>query len=166
MAKIPMRRTALAGLAMLTALLLTSCYREPSVLAPPPASRAPAPAPAAPAPSAREASSLDEYKIMLAQRIAAANPRLIFSGALPPMLPAIVVVDFAVDHNGEISGLRVHRSRDDDASSIALNAVRAAAPFPKPGKLIKGLHRTLPLTETFLFNRDYLFQLRTLAGPQ
>jgi periplasmic protein TonB len=170
MATTPLRRAALAGLASLLqasllATLLTSCYRQPTVLPPPPVTRAPAPAPL-PAPSSREAANLSDYKIQVAQHIAAANPRLIFYGSLPPMLPAIVVLDFTIDSNGNIGNLRVHRSRDEDASSIAMNAVRQAEPLPRPGSLLRGSHRALAVTETFLFNRDYQFQLRTLAGPQ
>lgn len=166
MATTPLRKTALAGLASLAGMsllagLLTSCYRQPTVLPPPPVTRAPAPQPA---PSPRMAASLDEYKIQVARHIAAANPKLIFYGTLPPMLPAIVVLDFTIDSNGNIGNLRVHRSRDEDASSIAMNAIRQAEPLPRPGSLLRGRH--LAVTETFLFNRDYQFQLRTLAGPQ
>lgn len=168
MATTPLRKAALAGLASLVGMsllagLLTSCYRQPTVLPPPPVTRAPAPVPQ-PAPSQRQAANLDDYKIMVAQRIAAANASQIFYGALPPMLPAIVVLDFTIDGNGNIGSLRVHRSRDDDASSIAMSAVRRAEPLPRPGSLLRGRH--LAVTETFLFNRDYQFQLRTLAGPQ
>lgn len=172
MATTPLRRAALTGLASLLqasllATLLTSCYRQPTVLPPPPVTRAPAPAPARlPAPSPREAANLSDYKIQVAQHIAAANPKLIFYGSLPPMLPAIVVLDFTIDSNGNIGNLRVHRSRDEDASSIAMNAVRQAEPLPRPGSLLRGGHRALAVTETFLFNHDYQFQLRTLAGPQ
>lgn len=173
MAMTPLRKTALAGLASLLgtsllaglfASLLTSCYTQPTVQpAPPVVTRAPAPA-HVPAPSQRQPATLDDYKIMVAQRIAAANASQIFYGTLPPMLPAIVVLDFTVDGNGNIGTLHVHRSRDDDASSIAMNAVRRAEPLPRPGSLLRGRH--LAVTETFLFNRDYQFQLRTLAGPQ
>lgn len=155
----PTKLVVLAGLA---SLLLTSCYKEPSVLPRP----APAvPTPAAP-PAAREVATLDEYKTLVARCIVAANPKVIFNGQLPPMLPAIVVVDFGIDGNGQVNSLKVHRSRDDDASTIALDAIKLAAPYPKPGALLKGWHKSLQLTETFLFNRDYQFQLRTLAGPQ
>ena len=162
----PLRKTALAGLAsLLGTSLLTSCYQQPSVLPPPPVTRARAPAPASvPAPSQRQVASLADYKIQVAQHIVAANPKMIFYGMLPPMLPAIVVLDFTIDSNGNIDNLRVHRSRDEDASSIAMNAVRLAEPLPRPGSLLRGRH--LAVTETFLFNRDYQFQLRTLAGPQ
>lgn len=172
MAMTPLRKTALAGLASLLgtsllaglfASLLTSCYTQPTVHPAPPVTRAPAPAPV-PAPRERQAATLDDYKIMVAQRIAAVNAGQIFHGALPPMLPAIVVLDFTIDGNGNVGNLRVHRSRDEDASSIAMNAVRRAEPLPRPGSLLRG--RNLAVTETFLFNRDYQFQLRTLAGPQ
>ena len=148
--------------------LLTSCARQ-EVL--PPAK--PAPAPGRPAPPSavapqvqRPAANLDDYKIQVAQQINAANPSVIFSGRLPPMMAAIVVLDIGIGHDGEIVALRVHRSPDEESARIALAAVKQGAPYPKPAHLLKWGHHSLAFSETFLFNRDQRFQLRTLAGPQ
>jgi protein TonB len=155
-------RWAFSGLA---ALLLAACQNPPppkvAVAAPeirgaPPESR-----------SAATARNIDDYKIQVAGQILAANPAIIFSGRLPPMLPAIVVVDISVNRDGELASVEVKRSRDGEASKVALAAVkRVGAPFPKPQHLMLRGHKTLDFSETFLFDHQYRFQLRSLAGPQ
>lgn len=158
-----------AGLALMIALALAGCRnKEPTVLpsAPPTQGVPTAPAPTPAAKPLREAANVEEYKTLVAEHIVAANPALIFSHKLPPMLPAIVVLDIGIDREGKIHQLKVHRSRDDKASTVAMEAVRNAAPFPKPVKLVKFGHKDLVFSETFLFNKEYQFQVRTLAGPQ
>ena len=156
-------RWASSGLA---ALLLAACQNPPppkvTVAAPvvrvaPPESRA----------AATTARNIDDYKIQVAGQILAANPAIIFSGRLPPMLPAIVVVDISVNRDGELASVEVKRSRDREASKVALAAVkRVGMPFPKPQNLMLRGHKTLDFSETFLFDHQYHFQLRSLAGPQ
>ena len=89
-----------------------------------------------------------------------------FSGALPPMLPAIVVMRITVDQNGKLTQANVMRSRDEEASKVALASIRRTAYLPMPYNLARGPGRSLTYMETFLFNADYRFQLRTLAPIQ
>ncbi len=97
----------------------------------------------------------------------AANAEYIFSGRLPPMLPAIVVLDLSVGPDGELKSVHVHRSRDSEASAAALAAVRRVPVFfPPAAHLMRRHARTFDFSETFLFNDQYRFQLRTLSGPQ
>jgi protein TonB len=155
-------RWAFSGLA---ALLLAACQNPPppKVAVSAPAFRVAPPEPKAAAP----ARNIDDYKIQVAAQILAANPAIIFSGRLPPMLPAIVVVDISVNRDGELASVEVKRSRDGEASKVALAAVkRVGAPFPKPQHLMLRGHKTLDFSETFLFDHQYHFQLRSLAGPQ
>jgi protein TonB len=162
-------KRAAAGASAAALTLLSACHNQPTIMpAPPPvthvpaAGKPPAPAPAAP----RAAANLDEYKIQVAERIMAANPKVIFSGRLPEMMTAIVVLDIGIGRDGEVTSVKVHRSPNSQASEIAVDAVKLAGPYPQPGKLLGVLHRSLTFSETFLFNRDYQFQLRTLSGPQ
>lgn len=113
-----------------------------------------------------QASYLNAYKNEVAQHILAGNADTIFSGQLPPMLPAIVVVTIVIDADGQLHKAVVQRSRDAEASRVALASLRRVAPFPKPTRLLGAGNRVLEFSETFLFNADYKFQLRTLAGPQ
>ncbi|WP_157406689.1 MULTISPECIES: hypothetical protein [unclassified Janthinobacterium] len=153
----------------LLSLLLSGCQKTPPRTPPTPsvaemaAPPAPAAAPKPPAPM----NNIDDYKMLVAQQILDANPGITFSGQLPPMLPAIVVVDISVDRDGELRSVEVKRSRNKEASKVALAAVkRVGAPFPKPLHLLKRNHKTLDFSETFLFNERFHFQLRSLAGPQ
>jgi protein TonB len=155
---------------VLVAALLSACQKpQPTVLpAPPPVVHGPAQAPSLIPTERRPAASLtlDEYKAQVARQIMAANPKVIFSGRLPEMMTAIVVLDIGIGRDGEVSSVKVHRSPNSQASEIAVDAVKLGGPYPQPGKLLGMMHRTLTFSETFLFNRDYQFQLRTLAGPQ
>lgn len=140
--------------------LLAACQSTP-----PPAANTPtyARTPAA----IQLAASIDVYKSLVAQQIMAANAEYTFSGRLPPMLPAIVVLDLSVGPNGELKNVHVHRSRDSEASAAALAAVRRVpTAFPPAGHLMHNRARTFDFSETFLFNEQYRFQLRTLSGPQ
>lgn len=158
----------------LAAVALAACQKAPprdtplerpvpqvavQAAAPPasPPARKPAPAPA----------TLDEYKVLVAERIVAANPALAFTGRLPPMMRSIVVLDISIDRDGGLKRVRVHRSRNNQAAQLAVGAVkRAEKALPKPGKLLERQHKTLDFTETFLFNDEFKFQLRSLSGPQ
>ena len=147
-----------AIIVLATAALLSACQTAPA-----PAVHTPAPTPAA----LQLAASIDVYKSLVAQQIMAANAEYTFSGRLPPMLPAIVVLDLSVGRDGALKSVRVHRSRDNEASSAALAAVRRVPDaFPPAAQLMRGRDKTLEFSETFLFNDQYRFQLRTLSGPQ
>jgi periplasmic protein TonB len=159
-------RIRLAVLA--AALALAACQKAPEPAIQPPASAPATPAPpvAAPIP-APPADTIAAYKLLVARQIVAANPDNTFDGPLPAMMPAIVVLDISIDRDGKLKKVRVHRSRDSEASTAALAAVRRVAePFPPTAQLMRKRDRTLDFSETFLFNEGYQFQLRTLSGPQ
>lgn len=136
---------------------------KPTVVAPPQSTASPSTSPAL---NESLASHLDAYKIDVARHILSANGGHTFSGQLPPMLPAIVIVNISLDSNGNVAKAVVQRSRDQEASRVALASVLRAAPYPKPARLLRSGSKLLEFSETFLFNADYRFQLRTLAGPQ
>ncbi|PJJ21116.1 protein TonB [Janthinobacterium sp. 67] len=144
------------------ASLLAACQSTPPPAAYTPTSTLPR-TPAA----IQLAASIDAYKSLVAQQIMAANGEYTFSGRLPPMLPAIVVLDLSVGPDGELKNVHVHRSRDSEASAAALAAVRRVhTAFPPAGHLMRRHARTFDFSETFPFNDQYRFQLRTLSGPQ
>ena len=167
-----LQHTAGRGLAaLLCAALLASCGKEPPRRETPPVKaadipRTPLPTeqvlPSGPPPI----NNLGDYKRVLANKIMEATPAATFNGAIPPLLTSIVVVEVKIERDGDIAGLRVVRSRDQKASAIALAAMRSAAPYPRPGKLMPAHHKTFEVSETFLFNKEYRFQLRTLAPVQ
>ena len=132
----------------------------------PTANASPSTSPALGALHESQASHLNAYKIDVARHILTVNAGNTFSGQLPPMLPAIVIVNISLDDNGNVAKAVVQRSRDHEASRIAIASVLRAAPYPRPARLLRSGSKLLEFSETFLFNADYRFQLRTLAGPQ
>ena len=148
--------------------LLPMFTPKPTVVATPQptANASPSTSPALSALNESRARHLDAYKIDVAQHILSANAGHTFSGRLPPMLPAIVIVNIRLEGNGNVAKAIVQRSRDHEASRIAIASVLRAAPYPKPARQLHSGRNLLEFSETFLFDDDYRFQLRTLAGPQ
>ena len=132
----------------------------------PPLARVSPPGAAAPSAPAAVLSTLDAYKTAVAQHVVAHNPAQTFTGRLPPMLPAIVVLNITVDRAGRVTHVVVQRSRDPDASKVALASMERSGMLPPPHHLIAANVASLTFSETFLFNDDYRFQLRSIAGPQ
>ena len=124
------------------------------------------PTPTTRAPVAPPSRTLDAYKTEVAQHVMRHNTGQTFSGQLPPMLPAIVVVNITVGEDGELQDVVVQRSRDPDASKVALASMRRSGRLPPPVNLLATNMRALTFSETFLFDDQYRFQLRSLAGPQ
>jgi len=118
------------------------------------------------APVAPSSPGLDAYKTQVAYHVMRHNPSQVFSGTLPPMLPAIVVVNVTVDKDGRLTDVKVQRARDPQAARVAVDSVRRSEPLPKPATLLAQGGNELMFSETFLFNDQYRFQLRSVAGPQ
>lgn len=110
--------------------------------------------------------TLDAYKTAVAQHVVAHNPAHTFFGRLPTMLPAIVVLNITVDRTGQVTRVVVQRSRDPDASKVALASLERSGMLPAPQHLIASNMASLTFSETFLFDDAYRFQLRSIAGPQ
>jgi protein TonB len=117
-------------------------------------------------PVAPASPTLDAYKTEVARHVVRHNPDHTFSGRLPEMLPAIVVLNITVDRDGKMTDVEVQRSRDEDASQVAVASMRRSGTLPKPERLLANNSGSLTFSETFLFNSQYQFQLRSLAGPQ
>lgn len=149
----------------LAGLLLSACQKGPPWKPPTPIVESTPSAPSL-APRTAAIDNIDDYKLLVAEQIVLANPGALFSGKLPPMLPAIVVLNISVNLHGELVRVEVQRSRDGAASKVALAAVKQGGQFPKPLHLLRRGHKTLDFSETFLFGDAYHFKLRTLAGPQ
>ena len=116
-------------------------------------------------PSKPSPAGLDDYKVQVARHVLQHNPERNFNGKLPPMLPAIVVLEITVDRDGRLADVAVKRSRDPDASQIALDSMRRSTPLPPPRHLAQATGQ-LTFSETFLFADENRYQLRSLAGPQ
>lgn len=113
-----------------------------------------------------KADSVGEYKLALAQRVSQVNSTHVFVGRPQALLRSVVVVRYVVDANGGLVRSEIMRSnRDRVTESTALTTLRKTAPFPKPpAELLR--NGRVELVETWLFNNDGRFQLRTIAEPQ
>jgi protein TonB len=113
-----------------------------------------------------KADSVGEYKIALANRIVQVNSTKVYIGRPQALLRSVVVVKYTVDANGGLVRSEIMRSnRDRTTEATALAALRSTAPFPKPASSLLKNGR-VELMETWLFNNDGRFQLRTIAEPQ
>lgn len=112
------------------------------------------------------ASTVDAYKRDLALRISQVNANKVYPGRPQALLRSVVVVRYAVDERGQLVRSEIMRSnRDRETESTALAALRNAAPFPRPAAHLLRNGR-LDISETWLFNNDGRFQLRTVAQAQ
>ncbi len=170
--------TTRLGLAGLLAVLAGCTSRPlPSDAPPPAAGPAPAvpmPAPAAPvarapvpatAPAAQApARSWDEYKVRAARRIMQTSAGETFTGPIPERLQSIPVVQVELNRDGSVRNVTVLRvpKFSPQTLQMAMNAVRRAGPFEPVGHL----PRPWQYSETFLYNDDLKFQIRSLAEVQ
>lgn len=116
--------------------------------------------------SVSRASTVDGYKRDLALRISESSAGKVYPGRPQALLRSVVVLRYTVDARGHLVKSEIMRSnRDRETESTALATLRSAAPFPKPAPHL--LRRgELELAETWLFNNDGRFQLRTIAQAQ
>lgn len=145
-------------------LFLNGCgsYAPDSITGRPIPSRLPETLPDATA----TALTTEQYKRVLADRIASTNSLRMFIGRPQALLRSVIVIKYQVDGEGNLQRTEVMRSNGDRAAErTALDSLRAAAPFPRPAShLLKA--RKIELMETWLFNNDGRFQLRTTAERQ
>jgi len=112
------------------------------------------------------AATLSGYKYDLASRIAQTSPVQVFVGRPQALLRSVVVVKYQVDASGRLMRSEILRSnRDRVTETAALASLRKAAPFPKPAAHLLR-HGRVEILETWLFNNDGRFQLRSIAEPQ
>lgn len=135
--------------------------------APPVAAPAPPPDVVAiirPSPPPASYRTLEEYRLALAQHILAANAASVAAGDLDPLLRAIVVLRFSVDARGNMRNLATVRTPEREAEGFARASLTRAGPLPAPPTHVLK-NGVLEVTETWLFNADGRFNLRTL-GPR
>lgn len=112
------------------------------------------------------ARSLSAYKVDLAQRISETDSTHVYVGQPQALLRAVVVVKFTVDAYGKLLRSDIVRgNRDSGTESTALASLRKTAPFPKPSSALLRNGR-VEITETYLFNNDGRYQIRSIAQAQ
>lgn len=118
------------------------------------------------APAISGASSYEAYKRDIAHRISQHNAAKVYDGQPQALLRSVVVLKYVVDARGNLVRSEVLRSnRDRETEATALTSLRNSAPFPQPAAHLLQRGR-IEISETWLFNNDGRFQLRTIAQPQ
>jgi protein TonB len=113
-----------------------------------------------------KAFTLNGYKRELAQRICEMNASKVHTDRPQALLRSVIVLRYSLNGDGKLLRSDVVRSNHDKVTeNIALASLTNSAPFPKPSSLLVK-NGKLEITETWLFNSDGRFQLRTIAQPQ
>lgn len=158
-----------AVLIALSGVVAASCTTIPEPTPPPPVAKVtPTPPPPAVAKAkprvASPYKSIEQYKLALAKRIFETSEGRTVNGDLQPLLRAVVVLQFNVDSSGKVRNVRTLRTPEKEADNIARASLDRAGTMPVPPEewLQNGV---LEVTETWLFNKDGRFHLRTF-GPR
>lgn len=112
------------------------------------------------------AGTLNAYKVDIAQRISQVSSTQVHIQRPQALLRSVVVLKFSIDGSGNLLRSEIQRSnRDRAAEATALSTLRKAAPFPKPAPHLLRQGK-VDISESWLFNNDGRFQLRSVALPQ
>lgn len=112
------------------------------------------------------AAATDLYKKELAEKIVKANPAKVYRERPQALLRSVVVLEFQVDEDGKLVSSGIRRANNDPvAEATALASLREAAPLPKPPAILVR-HGPVTFHETWLFNKDGRFQIRSTAQQQ
>jgi hypothetical protein len=147
-------RWACAGIAAAAVMGCSTPRPEPSPVS------VPRPSTTAPAVSPSSARNWEEYRVLAARRIVAANPQISHTGAVQQPALAIPVLEVELNSDGSVRAISVMRepSEAKDTTRIAIDAVRRAGPFGDVSRLPKPWR----FSEAFLFNDDRRFKPRSL----
>lgn len=121
-----------------------------------------------PLPPASGAATLAEYRREVAALLHAANDGMVFEGAPPNPVRAVIVMRAEVDAIGGMRRLELIRApwHDPWLEALVRQTVRQAEPFPRPSMKLLGGGNSVTFTETWLFDYAGRFRLRTLSLPQ
>lgn len=112
------------------------------------------------------AAETDRYKKTLAEHISTANPLGLHQEQPQALLRSVVVLRLFINAEGKLIKTQIQRSNGDAETEKAAEAsLRSAAPLPKPPALLVR-DGPLELSETWLFNSDGRFQIRSIAQKQ
>jgi outer membrane biosynthesis protein TonB len=129
--------------------------RAGGAVAIPAAPQRPVALPDPPAPRTRQ-----ELQWQVARRLVQAHPDGTYLSRAPDRLMAIPVLEIELNADGSVRRIEVlrHPSTGDEATRLAIAAVRRAAPYGD----VSRLPRPWKVVETFLFNDEMRFKPRIL----
>lgn len=109
---------------------------------------------------ARPARTAAEYQRQMARHLTDALPGMSYATTTPDVLLAIPVLSVELNADGSVRAVDVLRRPGQalDTLQMAIDAVRAAAPYPPVGHL----PRPWKFNQVFLYNDQRLFKLQVL----
>jgi len=121
-----------------------------------------------PLPPASAAASLAEYQRELARRLHEANRGMVFEGAPPNPVRAVIVMRTEIDALGEARRFDLLRAplHDPWLEMLVGQTMRRAGPFPRPSRKLLNGASSVAFTETWLFDYEGRFRLRSLSLRQ
>jgi protein TonB len=150
-------------------LLLAACAAPPQAAVPAVAKTYHSmPGARLPLADASPAGTVAEYRDAFAKRLHAANAGMLFEGPPPNPVRAVIVMRAEIDAMGGLRRLDLVRApwHDPWLEDLVRQTVRQAGPFPPPSlKLMNGA-RSVSFQETWLFDYEGRFRLRSLSLPQ
>jgi protein TonB len=112
------------------------------------------------------AATLAGYKADVAQRISQVNSTKVYPGRPQALLRSVIVLKYYIDADGHVTRSEILRgNHDHETEATAMASLKSAAPFPKPASHLLR-HGRVEISESWLFNNDGRFQLRSVAQPQ
>ncbi|HEX5093537.1 MAG TPA: hypothetical protein VFV84_12705 [Burkholderiales bacterium] len=121
-----------------------------------------------PLPPVSTAATLADYQLEVAGLLQQANHGMVFDGPPPNPVRAVIVMRTEIDVLGEARRFDVMRApwHDPWLGTLVEQTMRNAEPFPRPSmKLLNGAN-SVTFTETWLFDYEGRFRLRSLSAPQ
>ena len=112
------------------------------------------------------ANSVDEYKREIGRRIQQVNSTKVYVVRPQALLRSVIVMRFVIDAQGDLVRSEIMRTNHDkQTETTALESLRSTAPFPKPPPTLLSAGK-LEMSESWLFNNDGKFQVRSVALQQ
>ena len=150
-------------------LALAACATPPPALEPQVFLQVPEAPASAPEVAVSGATTLAEYRRHVDELLHAANVPGVFAGRPPNPLRAVIVVYVEVNAGGELVRLELYRApvHSPELVDEVERAWRRLGPqLPRPLPALMNGDERLAFTQTWLFDDDGRFRLRTLSLPQ
>ena len=115
---------------------------------------------------AASANALDDYRVAFAHAIYAATPAWVHNRNPQPLLRAVVVLRLRLgaDHHMQAEVIRSNDTQPEMLQRALATVQRAQVPAPPSSVQSELMNQGF--METWLFDNDGTFQVRTLAKPQ
>lgn len=162
-----MRRSDILFSAALGAVLSagSSWLAHADESAPTPAALAAAAATMSPRPGVAFAVStsatVDAYKKHFAELVSERGKDQL-ADTLPVILKGVIVLDVTIDHEGNVTELKLWRSNGyKELEKTALESVRKVGRFPAPSEAVRGGQQSVRFLETWLFRHDGRYRVRS-----